>query len=331
MKGANEKSTRSRPEIDRIQLRELLIRSLDEGTIKWSSRLRNIDEKDGKITLNFNYGTETGFDLIVGADGAWSKVRPVLSDDKPFYTGVGGFHWSIWDPKEKHPEEYAFVNRGSAFSFSDGKAIFAQQQGNGSLGCSSYAALPETWQQDANYDINDGEAVKAALLERYQDWAPELKKFIEVMDTTSLTPRSLYMLPVGNKWEHKPGVTLLGDAAHLMSPFAGEGVNVAMKDALDLSDAIIAAAQSGDKASLDGRIPKFEQTMFKRSKKVQQITYDMMNCMFFTPGAPDTTIEKYVCCAVTQEMNPILGTLTAGMIYLSYFFFCLFRMGGGYK
>lgn len=331
MSGTTEKTTRGRPEIDRFQLRQLLIRSLDERTVKWSSRLRDVDEKDGKLTLNFDHGTETDFDLIIGADGAWSRVRPLLSDIKPFYTGVGGFHWSIQDPKEKHPDEYALVNRGSMFAFSEGKGIFAQQQGNGSLGVSSYAALPETWQQDAKYDIDDGEAVKAALLEQHQDWAPELKKFIDSMDTTSLAPRNLYMLPVGNKWKHKAGATLLGDAAHLMSPFAGEGVNVAMKDALDLSDAIIGAAKSGDLASLDGRVQKFERIMFKRSEKVQQITCDMMNAMFFTPGAPDKTIEKYICSAVAQEMNPVLGALTTAVIYSYFFFFRLLGMGGGYK
>lgn len=329
--GNAEKSTRGRPEIDRLQLRQFLLRSLNENTVKWSSKLRSIDEKDGKFTLNFDHGKESGFDLVVGADGAWSKVRAVLSEAKPFYTGIGGFHWSIRDPKENCPEQYALVNRGSMFAFSDGKSLFAQQISDGSLGCSFYGVMPENWQKEVTYDINNGEAVRTAMLDQYETWAPTLKGYVEALDTKSTMPRNIYMLPIGHKWDHKPGVTLLGDAAHLMSPFAGEGVNFAMQDALDLSEAIIASAKSGDKGSLDARVRKFEDAMFKRSKKVAQITFNMMTLMFFTPGAPDTTIEKWMCTAATAERNPILGAgITIG-VYTFYFFFRLFGLGGGEK
>lgn len=331
MAGTTEKDTRGRPEIDRLQLRQLLLKSLDEGTIKWNSRLRSIEEANGKFSLHFDQGTATGFDLVVGADGAWSKVRTLVSDAKPFYTGVSGWHFSILNPQEQHPDLYALVNRGSLFAFSDIKGIIAQQMGDGSIGVSDWEALPEDWQKEAKYDIQNGEAVRDAMLEKYQDWAPELRKLLEAMDTSHVIPRNLYMLPVGHKWTHRPGVTLLGDAAHLMSPFAGEGVNLAMKDALDLSKAIIEAANSGNKESLDWKMKKFEDAMFKRSAKVQQQTYDMMSYMFFTPSAPDASIEKYICKAVTSDMNPILAAPICALVYVYYFFFRLFGWGGGHK
>src|ERR1700753_4108868 len=68
-----------RPEIDRYQLRQILLNSLQPGTVKWKCRLRKVDEERGMINLHFDHGIETGFDLVVGADGAWSKVRPLVS------------------------------------------------------------------------------------------------------------------------------------------------------------------------------------------------------------------------------------------------------------
>src|SRR5215469_1067657 len=329
--GTTEKNTRGRPEIDRVQLRQLLIRSLEEGTISWNSRLRSAEEANGKISLHFDQGTVTGFDLVVGADGAWSKVRPLVSDEKPIYTGISGWYFSILNPQEQHPDLYELVNRGSLFAFSPGKALMPQQMGDGSIGVSQWKILPEDWQKEAKYDVQSGEAIRDALLEEYQDWAPELRKMIEAMDTSNVMPRNLYMLPVGHKWTHKPGVTLLGDAAHLMSPFAGEGVNLAMKDALDLSEAIIEAAKSGDKASLDGKVRKFEDAMFERSAKVQQHTYVMLSTMFFTHDPPNSSIEKLVCEALTSEMNPILGAPISALVYVYFFFFRLFGWGGGHK
>ena len=85
--GATKESSRGRPEIDREKLRKILWESLPEGTIRWESRLRSVDED---LSLHFDHGIEKGFDLIVGADGAWSKVRPLVSKVQPFYAGISG-------------------------------------------------------------------------------------------------------------------------------------------------------------------------------------------------------------------------------------------------
>jgi len=331
MSGTTQSNTRGRPEIDRADLRRLLLLSLAEDTVKWRSNLRSLEENDGKLTLHFEHGSETGFDLVVGAEGAWSKVRSLLSDVKPFHTGISGFRWSILDPKEKHAELYALVNRGSMFSFGDHKSVSVQQMGDGSLNCSQWSVTPEDWQKHVNYDIKDAEAVKTAMLEKVHDWAPGLRAAIEGLDKDHFDPWSLYMLPVDFKWEHKPGVTLIGDAAHLMSPFAGEGVNAAMKDSLDLSEAIVAAAESGDNTTMDGNIRKFERRMFSRNSKIAKTTYGMMSCMFLTPGAPNSTIEKYIYHAVASELNPVLAAGVMAIVYTYFFCFRLFGLGGGQK
>jgi 2-polyprenyl-6-methoxyphenol hydroxylase-like FAD-dependent oxidoreductase len=59
-----------------------------------------------------------------------------------------------------------------------------------------------------------------------------------------IKPTPLFMLPIEHTWISRPRVTLIGDAAHLMTPFAGEGVSVTMLDALGLAESIIEVNES---------------------------------------------------------------------------------------
>lgn len=312
--GASKKgSTTGRPEIDRPKLRELLFNSLEQGTVQWSKKLISVS-KDR--TIHFADGThQTGFDLIVGADGAWSKTRPLLTDVKPYYSGVGGHSFYIADAEQTEPELYDLVNRGSVFAFSDSKSIMAQQMGDGGINVATWSVRPVDWQTE--YDCHDAAAAKAAARKEYADWDPRLLALIEKSEDHCV-PRDLYMMPIGNTWEHFPGVTIIGDAAHVMTPFAGEGVNLAFEDSLKLSEAIISAA--ADPSTLDAKHAAFEQDMFRRQKATQQLTKDMMDAMLFTEGAPRKGIEEYVIRAVEGEMGPWVTNMLVRPICYAWFF-----------
>lgn len=219
------KSSSGRPEIDRPQLRQILYESLLPGTVRWNRKLRHVEEAPSGLALQFADGsTESGFDLLVGADGAWSHVRPHVSDAKPFYSGIAGHAFSIPDAANSEPELSALVNRGSLFSWGDGKSIMAQQMGDGSISLSTWRVLPADWQKDCGYDVYDAQAVKAAVRREYADWDERLVRFTQVAED-NVAPRDLCMLPIGHKWEHRAGVTLIGDAAHgntFKNPFYSE-------------------------------------------------------------------------------------------------------------
>ena len=301
-----ESSSRGRPEIDRRSLRSLLVRSLPDGVIRWGHRLKSVDQS---LSLRFDHGEERGFDLIVGADGAWSKIRPLLSPVQPHYAGLGGFDMAIERVQELHPHISKFVNRGSVFAFSDDKGFTLQQRGDDSMIVYIVRARDEEWMKQCKIDLRDAAQVKSFLLKEHDDWDELYKDAIRATDESQLMARSLYHLPVGHRWESKRGVTLIGDAAHVMTPFAGEGVNLAMADALSLANEIKRSCANGyDPKSLHEGVARFERAMFQRAEPMAKVSKSNMEDMFFTNGAPRTTIDSWVRRALTQD-NWLLNIL----------------------
>ena len=267
------------PEVDRADLRDLLLDSVRPETIRWDHPLSHITPlADGRYRLEFTNGQTDDADLVVGADGGRSRVRPILSDGDPVYTGVSFIDIRIADAARTQPEIARLVGPGRLFALDDGKGIFTALLGNGSL--ASYVGLqvPEDWLAVSGISFDDHEPARAAVLSHFSDWSPALTAIIRQADTP-LALIQLNMLPVEHRWDHKPGVTLIGDAAHLMSSFAGVGVNLAMLDALELADAL------GQTADIDDAVRRCEAAMFERSSRASAMAIANQNRAFSPDGA----------------------------------------------
>ncbi|MER5508564.1 NAD(P)/FAD-dependent oxidoreductase [Streptomyces sp. NPDC002766] len=249
-----------RPEIDRGDLRDLLLGSLPEGTVRWGAKVAGARPLGGgRHEVTLADGSVFTTDLLVGADGAWSRVRPLVSDARPAYTGVSFVEADLHDADLRHPVSAEVVGGGMLFALGEGRGFLAHRETDGSLHV--YAALESAEGWLDGVDFTDTEAAKARVLEHFADWDKSLRALVADADD-ALVPRRIHALPVGHRWERVPGVTLLGDAAHLMSPFAGEGANLALLDGAELGLAL--AAHPGD---TEAALAANEEKLFPRSER----------------------------------------------------------------
>ncbi|HEX4453009.1 MAG TPA: NAD(P)/FAD-dependent oxidoreductase [Kofleriaceae bacterium] len=242
-----------RPEIDRAELRRILLDSLPAGAIEWGRRVSSVEPVGSGARVHFADGASRDFALVVGADGTWSRVRPALTDARPAYTGVAFVELELTDFDARHPDLVPLVPHGKLLAIGGRKTIIAQRSSNSVMRV--YVAQQIAEADARQLATRPASAIKQALLHEHSDWAPQLRAFIERADDRALV-LPICALPIGHAWPQRRGITLLGDAAHVMSPFAGEGVNNAMRDAFELA---LAIAGGGIAA-----VARYEAAMFER-------------------------------------------------------------------
>ena len=297
----------TRPEVDRTQLRTLLLESIPQDTVKWGHKVKQAKQADdGSYTLIFeNQPEATGFDIVVGCDGAWSKIRPLLSETKPHYSGVSAIEVRHRNVSSGNPTLSSLVGAGTLFGLHDGKVLCCQRNGDDSIRVYAMQPTEESWTSTCGIDWKDGRKAMVKLKDQYYgDWDEKLQDLITKADEDTLMPRTMYMLPIGFSWPQRNGVTVIGDAAHLMTPFAGEGVNLAMWDAMLLGQALVNTLKDGlDKDKVWTAMRAFEEEMFTRAGEKAQDTWDNMQ-MMVQPGAAKKMVEMFETMAAQGAPGP---------------------------
>jgi 2-polyprenyl-6-methoxyphenol hydroxylase-like FAD-dependent oxidoreductase len=252
--------TGGRPEVQRGELRQILLDSLPAGTVRWGRKVSGTRALgEGRHEVTFADGTTVATSLLVGADGAWSRVRPLLSTATPEYTGISFVETYLFDADTRHPAAAKAVGGGSMGSVARGKGIQAHRESGDTL--HTYVTLTKPLDWFAAIDLTDAAAATARIAREFDGWAPELTALITDSETAPVL-RPFHTLPLGHRWDRVPGVTLLGDAAHLTAP-NGEGANLAMYDGAELGKAL--AAHPDD---VEAALVEYERALFPRSTKV---------------------------------------------------------------
>lgn len=276
--------TGGRPEVQRGELRRILLESLPAGTVRWGHKVtgtRAVGE--GRHEVTFADGGTVRTEVLVGADGAWSRVRPLLSATTPEYVGRSVVETCLYDADTRHPAAAKVVGGGALFALAPGKGIQAHRESGGTL--HTYAALTEPQDWFAAVDFTDPAAATARILREFDGWAPELTALITDSDTAPVL-RALHTLPAEHRWDRVPGVTLLGDAAHLAAP-NGEGANLAMYDGAELAHAI--AAHPGD---IEAALTAYEEELFPRSTAAA-VEGNQLNESMFGDDTPHGLIKMF--------------------------------------
>ncbi len=269
------------PEIDRGLLRTMLYEHLEPGTVHWGHKLLAATPVGGGVhRLDFADGARAEADLVIGADGAWSTVRRLLTDAVPQYLGVQFLDARFDDVDTRHPEVAAIVGAGHMFSTDgDGRAVIVQRNSNGVVrGYVAFRAKLD-WHVAAGVDVTDREEVRSFLLKEFGEWSAVMRPLLTDNDGDYLQ-RSFWALPAPLTWDHVPGLTLIGDAAHLMAPFGGHGANLALLDGAELAHAI------AKENSLDEAVARYEAAMFPRSGQLAESSNTALT-RFFATTSPD--------------------------------------------
>jgi 2-polyprenyl-6-methoxyphenol hydroxylase-like FAD-dependent oxidoreductase len=248
-----------RPEIDRAQLRQLLIDALPPETITWGAEVEGVALlPGGRHQVSLVDGTMIEADLVIAADGVRSRARPLVTSEQPAYSGITFVHGDLRDPG---PESFVarHTGEGALHAVGDNKAILAQRAADRSVRVYFAVRTTEDPTRTQGDRFGDTAAIREQLRDTFAGWSPDLLGVLDEIDS-DFAYWPLYGMPVHQKWQPHSGITLLGDAAHVMPPFSGEGVNMALLDAVELVDALFCP----DHATIDDAIAVFERGMLDR-------------------------------------------------------------------
>ncbi|MFJ1646435.1 FAD-dependent oxidoreductase [Streptomyces sp. NPDC088258] len=259
---APEPGSGTRPEIDRGALRNLLMTRVPDTAVNWGRHLTGVEELPaGGYRLAFADGGRVDCDVLIGADGGRSRIRPLLTDARPTHLSAY-LQLTITDADRRRPRTADFVGPGSLMALGNNLNLGAQRSGDGTIRVSITVRTDDGWIGRQRFGDTDWAQTVARLHGLFAGWDPRLTELIDACDAGSLVGRNIEALPVGTRWPSRPAVTLLGDAAHLMPP-VGEGANQAMLDGVLLARAI---ADNGDDPV--AAVMAYETEMFDRAESI---------------------------------------------------------------
>lgn len=265
----------NRPEIDRGKLCDIIMEQIHPENIKYGFKFEKLIQRDnGEVELVFENGTTVMTDLVIGADGAFSQIRSYLTNAKPEYTGISMIEMN--SDEDEHPDLLKFNKNGKLIGLGGDQAILGQRNGDGRI--MAYISFKTKYEKLDEYRNLSLDALKERLLAEYSDWDSELQNYI-AYSYDDIKFRRIYKLPIGLTWATQPNITIIGDAAHLMSPFAGEGVNMA------LYDAYILAESFKNFNNLTEVLKAYEQQMLEITKVHAKESQDNLEIFFSENGA----------------------------------------------
>ena len=268
------------PEIDRNDLRRILLQSLQPGSVVWNRKFVSLEEQNGRFLLHFENSPVETADVVVGANGIMSMLRKMITDVPARYTGTVIITGEIADYETSCPNFKKICGEDKIIA-RDGRVFFlSQPKTNGELYYYACFRQSESWVKDNDLHFNDHKQISRFLNDLFADWSMAYKELFAA--TTEFTLLPLHQVPIEN-WQPHKNITLIGDAAHGMPPYAGIGVNTGLLDAMYLAENLT----NGKFDNIQTAIDNYEERMFEYASEAQQQTAtneeQLFNAYLHTP------------------------------------------------